>query len=130
VPAFARQIAQIEKDPSRAVIKVGNLDAKKDFSDVRDIVIGYHMLMQKGRPGEVYNMGSGRSIKIADILGKLLAMARLEIVVEKDSSLFRPLETPDFVCDSTKMLTETGWTPKISLDQSLKDTLDYWRKVL
>lgn len=130
VPAFARQIAEIEKGKIGPVIKVGNLEQKKDFSDVRDIVKGYHLVLEKGKLGDVYNMGSGKSIKVADILEKLISMSQSKITIEKDDSLFRPTITPDFLCNPTKIAKDLFWHTEIPLEQSLKDTLDYWRKVL
>jgi GDP-4-dehydro-6-deoxy-D-mannose reductase len=130
VAAFAKQIAEIEKGQKEPVVKVGNLEPKKDFSDVRDIVKGYQQVLEKGKVGDVYNMGSGESIKIEEILQKLLALSTVKIEIQKDDTLFRPTDTPDFVCDTRKTKSEIGWQTSISIDQSLKDTLDYWRKVL
>lgn len=130
VAAFAKQIAQIEKGEIDPVVKVGNLEAKKDFSDVSDIVKGYVASIEKGKTGDVYNLGSGTSVTIDEILQKLLALSRTKITIEKDPSLFRPTDTPDFVCDTTKAKRELDWQTSIPLDESLRNTLDYWRKVL
>lgn len=130
VAAFAKQIAEIEKGQIDSVMKVGNLEPKKDFSDVRDIVRGYHVVLEKGKVGDVYNMGSGSSIKISELLEKLLSLSSSKITVEEDRALFRPTETPDFVADNTKIKNQLNWSTEIPLDKSLKDTLDYWRKVL
>lgn len=130
LPMFAKQIADIEKGKQEPILKVGNLKAKKDFSDVRDIVRAYILLMEKGVPGEVYNIGSGRSVSIQEILDILLSLSQKEIKVEVDQALFRPVDVEDLYCDSSKMFELTGWKPEIPLETTLKDTLDYFRKVL
>ncbi len=131
VPAFARQIAQIEKGVSQSnVMKVGNLAAKKDFSDVRDIVRGYTLLMEKGIPGEAYNLGSGKSVSIQWMLDTLLSFSDKAIEVEIDQALFRPLDIEDIYTDNTRITNDTGWKPEISLENTLKDVLDYFRKVV
>lgn len=129
IPSFARQIAEIEKGKQDPIMRVGNLDAKKDFTDVRDVVRAYLLLMEKGEAGEVYNIGSGRSYKMSEILDMLLSFARKEIIVETDPSLIRPIEIPELRCDYHKLHHTTAWKPEISLEQSLQDTLDYWRKI-
>lgn len=130
IPAFAKQIAEIEKGKREAVLKVGNLGAKKDFTDVRDIVKAYLLLMEEGESGEVYNLGQGKSYAISEILEKLLSFSDREIIVETDPDLVRPIEIPELVCDYSKLHRATGWKPEISLDQTLKDTLDYWRNIV
>lgn len=130
IPAFARQIAQIEKTGESPVMKVGNLAAKKDFSDVRDVVRAYRLLMEEGVPGEVYNVGSGRSVQIKWMLDTLLSFSDKEIQVEVDQALFRPVDVEDIYADHTKLTNETGWSPEIPLEQTLKDVLDYFRKVI
>lgn len=131
VPAFARQIAQIEKGVSTSsVVRVGNLAAKKDFSDVRDIVRGYALLMEKGIPGEAYNLGSGKSVSIQWMLDTLLSFSDKQIEVEIDQALFRPLDIEDIYADNTRITNDTGWKPEISLEKTLKDVLDYFREVV
>lgn len=130
VPMFAKQIAEIEKLGKEPVIKVGNLAAKKDFSDVRDIVRSYILLMEKGESGEVYNVGSGKSTQIQEILDILLSLSAKKIKVEVDQELFRPIDVPEIRCDHTKISDLTGWKPEIPLQNTLKDTLDYFRKVI
>ncbi len=130
LPMFAKQIADIEKGIQEPVMKVGNLKAKKDFSDVRDIVRAYILLMEKGIPGDVYNVGSGRSVSIQEILDMLLSFSQKEIKVEVDQALFRPVDVEDIYCNYTKVSELTGWKPEIPLETTLKDTLDYFRKVL
>lgn len=130
VAKFARQIAEIEKGIIPPVLKVGNLDAKRDFTDVRDMVKAYELLLEKGNTGEVYNIGYGVSHGIKEIVEKLLAMSKTNITIEQDPALLRPADNPELVCDATKIKQLTGWEPTISLEQTLQDTLDYWRKIV
>ncbi|MFI5265616.1 MAG: GDP-mannose 4,6-dehydratase [Candidatus Levyibacteriota bacterium] len=128
VPSFAKQIAEIEKKKTETVIKVGNLDAKRDFTDVRDMVKAYLLLSEKGKAGEVYNIGSGKSYRIGEILDSLLAMSTVKIETRVDPSRLRPSDTPDIYSDNTKIEEATDWKPQIPLAQTLQDTLNYWRE--
>lgn len=130
VADFAKQIAEIEKGKIDAVIKVGNLEAKRDFTDVRDMVRAYAMLMEKGEMGEVYNIGSGKSESAKTILDMLLSLSSAQINIEVDQERLRPSDTPDIICDHTKLTQLTSWQPEIQLSQTLKDTLDYWRNIV
>ena len=130
VSSFAQKIVEIEKGKREPVLPVGNLQAKRDFTDVRDVVRAYISLMEKGELGEVYNIGSGTSHKIADILDKLLSFSSAKITVKVDKSLFRPIDDPELVCDATKLNRLTGWKPEIAIEKTLKDTLDYWRNII
>lgn len=130
VASFAKKIAEIEKGKIPPVLKVGNLAAKRDFTDVRDTTRAYVEVLEKGKEGEAYNIGSGRSYKIEDILNKLLSFSNKEIKVERDQSLMRPIDVPDLVCDNKKIKTEIGWTPEIPIEKTLRDTLDYWRSII
>jgi GDP-4-dehydro-6-deoxy-D-mannose reductase len=130
VSTFAQKIVEIEKGKREPVLPVGNLQAKRDFTDVRDVVKVYSLLMEKGEFGEVYNIGSGVSYKIAEILEKLLSISKVKITVKVDKSLFRPIDDPDLVCDVTKVTKLTGWRPEIPIEKTLKDTLDYWRNII
>lgn len=130
VASFAKQIAEAEKGVSEPLIKVGNLEAKRDFTDVRDMVRVYALLLEKGEAGEAYNVGSGVSYKISDILSKLLSFSTKEIKVKTDSSRFRASDIKDLVCDLQKVSKLTGWKPEIPIDATLKDTLDYWRNIV
>lgn len=126
--SFARQIAEIEAGLKDPVIRVGNLKARRDFSDVRDIVRGYWLLLQHGRPGDVYNLCSGRAWSIQAILEFLLAQARAgEIEVREDASLMRPADVPTLVGDPGKILRAVGWRAEIPFEQTLRDMLAYWR---
>jgi len=125
---FARQIAEIEKGKREPVLRVGNLAAKRDFTDVRDIVRGYLLAVQKGKPGEVYNLCSGRAIKIEQVLKMLLDFSKAKVKVEKDPDRMRPSDLPVLEGDYSKFRKETGWKPKIAFEKTLKDLLDYWRE--
>ena len=128
VAAFAKRIVDIEKG-TLDVLTVGSLDAKRDFTDVRDMIVAYELLMQKGVSGEVYNIGSGISHKISEILDILLSFVTKKITVQRDVNLLLTADNPELVCDPSKMKAITGWEPKISIQQTLKDTLDYWRNI-
>lgn len=128
VPSFAKQIAEIEVKKIDPVIKVGNLEAKRDFTDVRDMVQAYILLSEKGKSGEVYNVGSGKSHKIAEILDRLLLLSIVKITVEVDPARLRPSDTPDIRSDNSKIARATGWKPEIPLEITLTDTLNYWRQ--
>lgn len=129
VSDFAKQIAAIEKGTSEPIIHVGNLEAKRDFTDVRDMVIAYRLILEKGQAGEVYNIGSGAAYKIQAILDRLLALSTVNIAVMVDKTKLRPSDIPEIVCDSTKCKSITGWQPTIPLEETLKDILDYWRNI-
>lgn len=128
VSDFASKIAEIEKG-AEPVIKVGNLEAYRDFTDVRDIVRGYVMLMEKGIIGEVYNIGSGNPYKIQDILDILLSLSKIKIKVEIDPDKLRPSDVPIIQCDNSKIKAHVNWEPKYDIRNTLKDTLDYWRNM-
>lgn len=127
VSDFARQIALIEAGLSEPVIRVGNLEARRDFSDVRDLVAAYWHLLEQGVPGEVYNVCSGRALSVREILDMLLALAKHPVEVQQDPSRMRPLDVPVLVGDGARMRAVTGWEPAIPIEQTLADVLDYWR---
>ncbi|OGH08402.1 MAG: hypothetical protein A2152_02835 [Candidatus Levybacteria bacterium RBG_16_35_6] len=129
VSAFAKKIAEIEKGDIDEVT-VGNLDAKRDFTDVRDMVKAYVKIIEKGEPGDVYNIGSGKSLKISEILEKLLNLVNKKVKVKADPKLFRPVDIPELVCDATKIGKTIDWKPIIPIEKTLEDTLNYWRKNL
>lgn len=125
---FARQIAQIEKGVKEPVISVGNLEAIRDFTDVRDVVKGYYLALERGEPGEVYNICRGEGHKIREILDMLLGLSRVDIEVRPDPARMRPSDVELLVGDSSKFRDRTGWQPQIPLRQTLSDLLDYWRE--
>lgn len=126
-PSMARQIALIERGVSEPVIRVGNLDARRDLSDVRDVVRAYVALMERGTASTVYNVASGQGRPIRSILDALVARARVAVRVETDPALLRPNDTPALVGDATRLRRDTGWAPQVSFDQMLDDLLGYWR---
>ena len=130
VADFAAKIAQIEKGEIEPILKVGNLETSRDFTDVRDMVRAYELLIKKGEPGEVYNIGSGVSYKISDILEKLVALSKVKIEVKVDKTLLRPVDNPKLICDYSKMGKITNWKPEIAIEKTLKDTLDYFRNII
>lgn len=127
---FAKKVAEIEKGKREPILTVGNLNTRRDLTDVRDIVKAYTLLMEKGKPGDVYNIGSGVSHKIGDVLEILLSFSETKIQIQEDEALKRPNDIAELRCDYTKMHTLTGWEPQIKLEQSLKDMLEYWREIV
>jgi GDP-4-dehydro-6-deoxy-D-mannose reductase len=125
--AVARQVAQIEHGRIAPVIKVGNLDTARDFTDVRDTVRAYKALVERGRPGAVYNVCSGRPMVVRALLDGLVALSRVPVTVETDPARFRPNDTPFIVGDRTRLTRELGWGPEIPFERTLRDLLDYWR---
>lgn len=125
---FARQVARIELGLNDPVIRVGNLDAVRDFTDVRDMVRGYWLAVTKARPGEVYNIATGDGLTIRELLDRLVAMAEVEVRVETDPDRLRPSDVEILIGDSSKFRADTGWEPQIPFEQTLRDTLDYWRE--
>lgn len=128
IPAFARQIAEIESGRREAVLRVGNLSAVRDFMDVRDAAVAYRLALGSGQPGEAYNLGSGQGRTIEFMLQRLLDLSSLPIRVETDPARLRPVDLPRIVCDASKFSAQTNWKPSISIETSLADTLDYWRR--
>ena len=126
-PGMARQIALIERGELPPLIRVGNLDAQRDLTDVRDTVRGYELLMQHGRPGSVYNVASGVARPIRALLDMLVQRARVAVEVSVDRDRLRPLDTPIIVGDATRLRSATGWAPQIPFEQTLDDILEYWR---
>ncbi len=127
--AFARQIALIEKGLQEPVIKVGNLEAKRDFTDVRDMVRAYYLSVLKCKPGEVYNVCSGKAWEIKEVLDYLLSLSKVKgIRIKKDPKRMRPSDLPILLGDYSKFFTTTGWKPKINFKVTLRDTLNYWRE--
>ncbi len=128
IPAFASQIARIEAGLQEPVIKVGNLDAARDFSDVRDIVRAYHLAATQGEPGEVYNLASGQPQPVRELLETLVGYSQAKIRVEKDPERYRPVDVPVVYGSAAKFHQRTGWTPQIPFEQTLRDVLEYWRE--
>ena len=127
VPDFAKQIAEVEAGLRPPVLRVGSLAARRDFTDVRDIVRGYELVARLGEPGEVYNLGSERAYAIEDMLAMLLEMSRVSVKVEQDPGRFRSSDIPAVVSDCAKVRERTGWAPKMPISQTLREVLEYWR---
>lgn len=128
VADFCKQVADIEKGIQEPVINVGNLSAKRDFTDVRDVVKAYAKLVAGGKRGETYNVGTGHAIAIQDILNKIIAMSDKDIEVKVDPAKLRPVDVPIIEPDISKIKKEVGWEPLIPLEQTLRETLEHWRK--
>jgi GDP-4-dehydro-6-deoxy-D-mannose reductase len=126
--SFARQIAEIEVGRSAPVLSVGNLDASRDITDVRDTVRAYQMLAKNGIAGRPYNVCSGRAYRIGDLLEMLLALARTNIRVASDPARLRPSDNPVMLGNPSRIGTDVGWHPTISIADTLKDLLEYWRR--
>lgn len=125
---FCKQVAEIEKGLKDPIIKVGNINVKRDFLDVRDVVRAYVKLIQFGKSGETYNVGRGNAIKISKVLNIILENSNVDIGVEIDENKLRPLDVPVIEPSINKIYTATGWEPKIPLEESIKDILTYWRE--
>lgn len=124
---FCKQTAEIEKGLRSPVIHVGNLSAQRDFTDVRDIVRAYGDLADKGIGGEVYNIGSGKSVAIKDTLDLILSLSSVKITIEVDKAKFRPVDIPKVEADISKLKAHTNWNPQYKLQDTVSDTLEYWR---
>lgn len=127
VPNFARQLAAIERGQQPPQVETGNLTTCRDLTDVRDMVRAYLLLMEKGQRGEAYNVGTGQAHTMQEVLDKLLALAPVNVEVRKEAKLLRAHETVAIRADASKLRKLTGWSPRYTLDQTLSDTLEYWR---
>jgi GDP-4-dehydro-6-deoxy-D-mannose reductase len=125
---FARQIAEIEAGAAEPVLKVGNLDARRDITDVRDTVRGYEAIIASGRAGVPYNVCSGRAYRIADLLEQLLDMSQVAVRVQQDEARMRPSDNPIVCGDPSRITSDTGWRAEIPIERTLADLLDWWRR--
>lgn len=128
VSDFCKQVAEIEKGMREPVIYVGNLRSMRDFTDVRDVVRAYALLMECGKSGETYNVGSGNAVTIREVLDLIISLSDKNIEVKIDNNKIRPVDVPIIEADITKINELTGWKPEIPLRQTIKETLDYWRE--
>lgn len=128
VADFCKQVAEMEAGMREPVMQVGNLSAKRDFTDVRDVVRAYGLLVQYGKAGETYNVGSGQAIAIEQILQMIVSKSALDIQIEIDPEKLRPVDVPIIEANTQKLVQMTGWKREISLEQTIQETLDYWRK--
>jgi len=126
-PSMARQIALIESGRLEPVMRVGNLQSLRDFLDVRDIVRAYTSLMERGKAGEIYNVGSGTGRSIQSLLDALRSRSRVQVDVETDPARFRPIENMAVIANTDRLREQTGWQPEISFDSMLDHLLSYWR---
>lgn len=126
IPDFASGIVAVERGEAPC-LRVGNLEARRDFTHVKDVVRAYRLIAEKGRPGEVYNVGSGTTHSAREIMDRLRSMARCEIPVEQDPAKMRPSDTPVICCDHGKLTQDTGWEPEYELGAILQDALEDWR---
>ena len=126
--SFAKQIAEIEKGIRPPVVEVGDLTSKRDWTDVRDTVRAYWLALEKGEPGEVYNVGSGATRSIGEMLDVLLSLTRRRIEIRQDPSRLRPSDVKILWADPSKFQRQTGWRPEIPFEQTMRDLLDYWRE--
>ena len=129
IASFAQQIARIEQGSQPPALKVGNLQSRRDFTDVRDIARAYLLAIEKGKPGDVYNIGSGKAPRLREILDLLLKQTRVKVRLEVDAARKPAAESPVYLCDARRFQRLTGWRPQISLARMLGDTLAYWRKI-
>ncbi len=126
--SFAKQIAEIEAGLSEPAIWVGNLDAQRDFTDVVDVMRAYASLVERGTPGEAYNVGTGKAHSIKYLLEVLLNYSNSKISIKQDPARMRPSDVPIIYADNTKLKAQTGWEPIYTFEDSLKRVLDYWRE--
>ncbi|MGG4146091.1 GDP-mannose 4,6-dehydratase [Paenibacillus algorifonticola] len=127
---FAKQIVEIERGLKTPVLYVGNLEAKRDFTDVRDVVRAYHLAIEKCEPGEVYNIASGSSRAIGEMLQTLVGLSSSTISIQEDPARLRPADVPELIGDYSKFHHRTGWRPEIPFEQTMQDLLSYWRAEL
>lgn len=130
VSDFCRQVAEIEKGMREPVMYVGNLNARRDFTDVRDVVEAYGLLAEHGKSGETYNVGRGEAVSIREILDMIIALSDRDIKIEIDKNKLRPVDVPIIEADISKISGLTGWKPRIPLRQTIEETLTYWRETI
>jgi GDP-4-dehydro-6-deoxy-D-mannose reductase len=127
-PSFARQIVEIERGLKPPVLKLGNMAAKRDFTDVRDMCRAYIACALRGEPGETYNIGSGQARSVREMLDIMLAASPIDIAEETDPAKLRPSDVPISVCDPARFKRQTGWEPRITFEQTCLDILSDWRQ--
>ncbi len=125
---FAKQIAMIEKGKQDPIIHVGNLDARRDYTDVRDMVRGYLLAVEKCEPGEVYNICTGKDIKIGDMLKLLLSFSKVKVDIKPDPARMRPSDVPILLGDNSKFVAKTGWSAEVPFEKTMEDLLNFWRE--
>jgi GDP-4-dehydro-6-deoxy-D-mannose reductase len=128
--SFARQIAEAEAGIREPVLAVGNLDARRDITDVRDTVRAYRLLVERGRPHQPYNVCRGEAFRIGDLLESLIRQARIRIQVRTDPARLRPNDNPVVLGSPQRLRQDTGWAPAVAIDDTLRDLLAHWRRQL
>lgn len=128
--SFARQIVEIEAGRREPVLEVGNLDARRDLTDVRDTVRAYRLLMDMGQVGRPYNVCRGEAFRVGDLLEALVSQSKAAIEIRTDPARLRPNDTPLVLGDPSRLRHDTGWTARVPLEQTLRDLLDYWRQII
>jgi GDP-4-dehydro-6-deoxy-D-mannose reductase len=128
--SFARQIVEVEAGLREPVLEVGNLDARRDITDVRDTVRAYRLLMEKGQARRPYNVCRGEAFRVGDLLDALVRQSRTAIEIRKDPARLRPNDTPVVLGDPSRLKHDTGWEPQVPIEQTLRDLLDYWRQIV
>ncbi|MGH9023277.1 MAG: GDP-mannose 4,6-dehydratase [Acidimicrobiia bacterium] len=124
---YAKQLAETEAGLRPPVLEVGSLEAKRDWHDVRDTVRAYWLAAFEGEPGEVYNIGRGEAVSVGEMLQALLDLAKVDVEVRQQPERMRPSDVELLLCDPTKFRDRTGWEPTLPLEQTLRDSLEYWR---
>ena len=130
VANFARQIALIEAEKAEPVLSVGNLQARRDFLPVEDVVAAYLAVAEQGQPGEAYNIGSGQARSIRAILDLLLTFTGTSIQLLEDPARLRPEDVPLLEANTSRLRADTNWKPAVQFEFALQRTLDYWRAVV
>jgi GDP-4-dehydro-6-deoxy-D-mannose reductase len=128
--SFARQIAEIEAGRSAPVLRVGNLESRRDITDVRDTVLAYLAMVARGQPARPYNVCSGRAYRVRDLLDLLVGLSRVPISIEVDPARLRPSDNPVVAGDRSRLTSETGWAPEIPIERTLADLLEFWRSIV
>jgi len=131
VPAFARQVAAaaaVDGGSGSRKIETGNLAARRDLTDVRDVVRAYRALLELGTPGEVYNVCRGQAVSMEEVVRRLVALAGVDLEIVVDPARFRPVDVPELRGDGSRLHAATGWAPEIPLDDTLAAVLEYWRE--
>ena len=127
LPSMAKQFAEIEAGLRPARLSVGNIDVKRDFTDIRDVVRAYCLLLGQGRTGEIYNVCSGSAIRLADIIQMFESISGTKVEIETEAARFRRDDVPQICGDRKKILDATGWSPQVSLQETIAALIDYWR---
>jgi len=130
LPSFCKQAAEIEKSGQAGVIRVGNLAARRDFSDVRDVVRAYRMILEQGDCSRIYNVGSGKAYSLQELLEYIISLSNQDIQIEVDPERFRPIDTPVICCDAGRIREELGWQPEYSIFDTVRGLYESYLSTL